>query len=279
MTRPSFIGIGAQRAGSTWLHELLSAHTGVYMPTRRKEVHYFDRYLSRGSGWYEAFFSGATPQQIAGEVTPDYLHTPGCAAAIADLLPDAKLVVILRNPVERAYSHYQKLVKDDNYHGSFGDAVRAYPDLVERGFYAAQLGDYLRHFSKQQLCVLIYEDAVTHVEGTKEVLAAFFGLEVTGFSAASGEKVVHQSYVPRARAAYALAKSLARKLHAADLDGFVNLAKRLNLAGLFGRAAAQSGAQQRMTQETRRALSETYETDIRTLEQLFDLDLGVWRNP
>ncbi len=283
MARPDFLGIGAQRAGSTWLHELLAAHAGVYVPTRRKEVHYFDQYFDRGSAWYEGFFREAEPGRVTGEVTPDYLHTPGCAERIAENLPDAKLLVILRDPVERAYSHYKKLVKDDNYRGSFGDVLQKRPDLAERGFYAAQLGEYLRHFGKNRFCILIYEDAVRDVEGTKATLARFLGLEPQGFSAEAGTGVVHPSYVPRARAAYALSKNLARKLHAADLDWLVNAAKRVRADRLFGHAsAAQATAQvaaQAAAPDVKRALRETYLEDIAALEQRFGLELGVWRHP
>ena len=53
---PNFLGIGVPRGGTTWLHELLSSHSEVYMPTQRKEIHYFDRFYDRGSSWYEDFF-------------------------------------------------------------------------------------------------------------------------------------------------------------------------------------------------------------------------------
>lgn len=287
MALPDFVGIGAQRAGSTWLHELLAAHSRIYMPTRRKEVHYFDLYHNRGRGWYESFFREARPGQVVGEVTPDYLHTPGCAERVAASLPDAKLVVILRDPVERAYSHYKKLVKDDNYRGSFGDVLMERPDLTERGFYAAQLSEYLRHFGRDRFYLLVYEDAVRDVERTKTTLARFLGLEPQGFSAEAGEGVVHPSYVPRARAAYALSKTLARKLHAADLDWLVNAAKRVRADRLFGHKAAKQVAEQTTERETeqaatadvKRALRKTYLEDVAALERMFGLELGVLRHP
>lgn len=271
---PDFICIGAQRSGSTWLHELLASHTDLYMPTRRKEIHYFDKYFSRGQGWYESFFpKEETQRKVLGEITPDYLHSPACAERIANLLPASKLIVILRNPVGRAYSHYRKLVKDDNFQETFENALKQRPDIIERGFYAAQLQEYLHYFTRSQLCVLVYEDAVANVEKTKNALATFLEVDPEGFTEGAGRKVIHKSYVPRARAAYAFSKSLARALHATDMDWLVRGAKAARVDRLFGWTSPILP----IATSTQDMLQEIYRVDTLDLGNLLDIDLGLWK--
>ena len=103
----------ANRSGSTWLDSLLRRHPRVYLPTQRKELHFFDRHYRRGTGWYEACFptaeEAAAYDQI-GEITPMYIYDPEVPARIEQLLPDCRFLIILRNPADRAYSQYTSMV-------------------------------------------------------------------------------------------------------------------------------------------------------------------------
>ena len=100
---PNFLCIGAQRAGTTWLYDLLASHPEVYVPSRRKEVHYFDWYYDRGLSWYTRFFppqGEVARYRAVGEVTPDYLYDSTCPKHISETLPSVKLIAILCNPVD-----------------------------------------------------------------------------------------------------------------------------------------------------------------------------------
>jgi len=105
---PSFIGIGGQRCGTTWLHGVLSAHPGIFM-SEEKELHYFSRHLmNHGLDWYERHFepsAGDPAIQVRGEITPAYSTLkPPTIRLMRELVPDARLLLILRHPVERAWS-------------------------------------------------------------------------------------------------------------------------------------------------------------------------------
>src|SRR4051812_32958483 len=106
MALPTFLGIGVPRAGTTWLHELLSSHPEVYVPVRRKELSFFNLYYDRGTRWYQKFFPSeaeADRYRALGEITPYYFYGPECPERIARL-GVGKLLLILRHPVERAWS-------------------------------------------------------------------------------------------------------------------------------------------------------------------------------
>ena len=96
---PDFLILGAQKAGTTSLAAWLARHHACFIAPE-KEVHYFDLGLAKGEAWYRSRFAAAPWRARAGEATPYYLFHPACAARIARTLPAAKLVVILRDPVE-----------------------------------------------------------------------------------------------------------------------------------------------------------------------------------
>lgn len=275
MTLPTFLGIGAQRAGTTWLDKLLASHLEVYLPTRRKEVHFFDWYYERGLQWYEKFFPSnteAAQYKAIGEITPNYLICPHCPERIAGVPSITRLVLIARNPIDRAYSNYGHHIRMENYSGSFEDFLNSQPYVLERGFYYQKLRGYLRYFEREQILVLIHEHAVADVPKTRDTLARFLGIEVNRFPPTAGTKRVSAGYIPRARFASALAFRVAYHLRKWDLDRIVNLAKGLGVKRLFG----ETGSLPPMKEETRKYLREIYEDDIRELELFLQMDLE-WR--
>ena len=102
---PDFLGLGVQKGGTTTLHRLLERHPSVFLPPV-KEVHYFSLHFGEGETWYRNQFACAAPEQRCGEVTPYYLFHPKVPQRLHALLPEARLIVLLRDPVERALSQY-----------------------------------------------------------------------------------------------------------------------------------------------------------------------------
>ena len=276
MTLPNFLVIGAQRAGTTLLHTLLEAHPEVYVPKRRKEVHYFDWYYGRGPEWYESFFpSGdeATQYRAIGEVTPDYLFTPDVAQRIHTALPQCRLIVSLRNPTTRAYSWYLYARRSFNERRSFETYIEQEPDVLRRGCYHSQLMAYLDYFPKTQLCILIYEEMIRQPERDLERIAGFLGLAAAwnDIPALFGQRL-NSSEQPYLATAFALARQLGTILRHHDQDWLVESAKRLGLTGLFGKRHLAD----QMTAEMRCRLARFYAEDVRRLEDLLERDLSLW---
>ena len=109
MRKPNFFCIGAQKCGTTSLFNLLVEHEDIFLPSV-KEDHFFDvdERFNKGLDWYlDQYFKDANNEKIVGSITPDYLFFNKCPKRIFNLLgKDIKLIIILRNPVDRAYSHY-----------------------------------------------------------------------------------------------------------------------------------------------------------------------------
>lgn len=187
-TLPDFLIIGAQKSGTTFLYQLLVQHPHV-KPSFAKEVHYFDLNFGKGDNWYRSHFPlqkrNSSPY-ITGEASPYYLFHPHAPRRASAVVPDAKLLVLLRNPVDRAYSHYQHQVKrgkgagretltfeeaieaeermlpgevskmlQDEYYESLTHRTRSY---LGRGIYVDQLLVWSSFFQRKQMLILKSED-------------------------------------------------------------------------------------------------------------------------
>ena len=103
--KPTFLVVGAQKAGTTSLYNTIKKHPNVGR-ANTKEVHFFDRFYSRGMEWYEQQFRLKPEHSKVGEATPVYMYDAELRARIAADLKDIKILVIVRDPVARAYSHF-----------------------------------------------------------------------------------------------------------------------------------------------------------------------------
>ena len=139
---PNFLYVGPDKAGSSWLHEVLIKHPDVYL-TPAKDLYFFDRYYDRGLAWYAAQFRDARDEKIVGEVCQDYLFHPEAAARIHETLGPVRVMVSLRDPVERAWSSYLYMRKHGIGPDTFAEALRSRPELLEHGRYATGLDRFL----------------------------------------------------------------------------------------------------------------------------------------
>jgi hypothetical protein len=174
---PDFLIIGAQRSGTSTLYQYISRHPDV-RAAFRKEVHYFDTYYDRGLGWYRACFPF---RGFTGESSPSYLAHPEVPSRIASALPDVKLIAIVRNPVDRAYSAYQRNVRHQRESRPFAEAVFSQPGSLkfayrERGLYAEAIERWLQHFKREQLLVVGAERFFADPPAVLERVFRFLGL-------------------------------------------------------------------------------------------------------
>ena len=188
---PDFIIIGAMRGGTTSLYSYLTAHPNIG-PAYMKEVHFFDVYYHKGLPWYRAQFPSTMQKYytehvqkqnfITGEASPYYLFHPHAPKRIAQLLPQVKLIIQLRNPVSRAYSHYYHELNGGHEKLSFEDAINQEEERIgqetkklalderyvsynhrhysylARGRYVDQLKVWMELFPREQILILKSED-------------------------------------------------------------------------------------------------------------------------
>jgi hypothetical protein len=179
---PDFVIIGAQKGGTSFLYYLLTRHPLVE-PAARKELHFFDQpeLFDNGAEWYRRCFprlsSKDGQRSITGEATPYYLFDPPVAKRMAEIVPNARLIALLRNPVDRAYSHYQMQVKRGTEPKTFEAAIEQQnSSYVSRGIYVDQLLRWFEFFSKEQMLILKSEDFFERPIDTLKLVLTFLDL-------------------------------------------------------------------------------------------------------
>jgi hypothetical protein len=198
---PDFVIAGAMRSGTTSLHHWLRAHPGVWMP-ERKEIHYFDLNYDRGRTWYQDQFTGCHPGQVLGESTPEYIFLPWARERMCRDLPRARLIVSLRDPVDRAWSHFCMLRHRGREDLTFERALDVEPTRLRdrstwsrygyaaKGDYAAQLEDLFGRQGRDKVLVLIFErDLVARPADTFERICGFVGVDGTKQTHVVGSRV------------------------------------------------------------------------------------------
>jgi hypothetical protein len=279
MTFPTFLGIGVQRSGTTWLHTLLAGHPDVYMPTRRKEIRFFERYYDRGFDWYKTFFppaENAGRYRAIGEISTQYYDCAECPERIFKTLPESKLIVLLRHPINRSYSHYGFSVQRGNYRGSFEEFLAARPSSLEKGYYSRYLKQYLRYFARSQILALLFEDIFVDTNKTKARLADFLDIAVDRFPSSAANGKVNASSLPTHQSLYGYVVKTGRKLRRRNVEPLGHLVDFVKRLGL-DRVLAKGDPLPPLDQELKQRLSRSYQDEFDELEQCLQIDLSGWR--
>ncbi len=269
---PNFLVIGAPRSGTTWIDENLRFHPDVYMPSARKELHFFDREYEKGFSYYESHFDRWAGQKAIGEATPDYLHgaytSNDIPALIKHHLPNVKLIACLRNPVERVYSRFwnSKAKYDENANLTFEEKLREKPEFVQEGHYYDQLVRFYDLFPFENICVLLYDDLRRDPATFMSRIYGFIGVDPTvrtGFEAAHINAASGKRNLARSRTLWYASRILSRmNLHSAAT----------RLAGLNSKPIPP------MREETRRWLIEIYRPGNEKLGSLIGRDVSAWNS-
>lgn len=280
-----FLVIGAQKSGTTSLFKYMQEHPSLYLPLQ-KEINFFaneDRFR-RGVGWYiENYFAGADERKLWGEVSPHYMQYRCAAARIHAAFPDIKLIAILRNPIDRAYSHYRMSVRRGEETRPFEQVISDRensplsvpeteigddsPYILGFGFYGRVLENYLRYFDREQVLILFQEDLLGKPEETVRRLFAFLevddsyrppnlgrGYHQGGVTRFSGL----EDWIERRRLLKGVAKRLVRSRR--DVEAIRFWFKQLNVKAVEARGPSN---------DERRSLKNVFEKDVALLAKLF----------
>jgi hypothetical protein len=200
---PFFIIVGTQKGGTATLYRYLCRHSQI-SPAIRKEVHYFDLNYDRGIDWYKAFFPYTRELQkkeaITGEASPLYMYLKEVPNRIKKDLPEVKLIVLLRNPIDRAISHFEfyrakgiEHRSQEEYLNEFNYSINSMVEFekklkntndkrslsyVTRGLYSEQLERIFDKFDRDNLKIVVSEELFTHPQENVKSLFKFLNLEI-----------------------------------------------------------------------------------------------------
>jgi hypothetical protein len=182
MTLPTFIVIGAMKAGTTSLHQYLRAHPDVFMPDT-KELDFFvaEKEWERGIGWYEEQFAGSGGAPVVGEASTNYTKHPlfrGVPARIAAALPDVRLVYVIRHPIQRMRSQYLHAISAGWEHLPLEQALLTNPEYLDNSSYGLQLDQYVAHVPFEQILIVRSEHLRTRRAETVDRVLEHIGARV-----------------------------------------------------------------------------------------------------
>ncbi|MFO0792859.1 MAG: sulfotransferase [Candidatus Brocadiaceae bacterium] len=189
---PNFLGLGAQKAGTTSLFEYLRSHSDIYLPPNKETAFFYHDYLyEKGLSYYsDHYFGGWKGQKAVGEISPHYLYHPFCCERIRKHLNNLNFIIMLRNPIDRAYSNYLMEVRRGRENLSFKEAIEKEPErikkglfekdtysYVQRGFYYEQIKMYMDRFDDSRFLFLLSEDLKNNRETTMKQVYRFLGVD------------------------------------------------------------------------------------------------------
>lgn len=224
---PNFFIVGAARSGTTSLNRYLSQHPEIFI-TSRKDAHFFaaEHFLCTGPGdevmnrkvmrdevEYAQLFAGVAGEKAIGESSAFYLCLPGTAERIAQAVPEAKIIIMLREPVARAYSAYMLLARDGRETGSFEEGLKRETERKRQGFepmwwytelslYSSQVRRYLEVFGKERVKVLLYDELFANLGLALQDIFAFLrvkedaGIDISVRYNVSGAPKSRRLYTP-----------------------------------------------------------------------------------
>jgi hypothetical protein len=297
---PNFLIIGAQKCGTSALYQYLQQHPDVYMsPVKEPAFFAFEnqtpdfRYVDGRPAHvnaavtrladYEALFAARTNERAVGEASTHYLYVPEAAGRIRTRVPAARLIAVLRDPVERAFSAYQHAVRDN--HEPLRDFEAAVDAESERaktagafiyryrdtGLYHQQLRRYYDRFAADQIRVYLHEDMEAGLPAMLRDIFGFLDIDA-GFVPDTATRY-NQSGLPRSRLVHALGS------HNPVVRGTRRLAKRLLPRALATRlkdARTRNLSRTQIDPEVRARLLPFFRDDILRLQDLLGRDLSRW---
>lgn len=274
---PNFIIAGTEKSGTSSLVFYLREHSSIYIPSI-KEIYFFNNEsnFNKGIEWYEKWFSGWSGEKAVGECTPLYMYDPICSKKIADLFPEIKLIFILRNPVDRAYSNYWHQVRAGREFQPFEESLKKsrnriiknkynsrHYSYLDKGFYYIQLRRFMDRFSREQIHVIKFDDLIKYSEETLNRIYSFLEVEPKK-KHRSINTIKNKTKLPRSR----YIQYAARKVF--GISFIFKAISRININLGFEDYPP-------MTTKTKKYLINYFTEDINRLEALTGINFSLWK--
>lgn len=285
MPLPNFICVGAQKAGTSTLYDVLKQSPDVFFP-KKKELHYYEKpeLYKKGTGFYQSFFEeDYNNQPLIGEITPEYLFYSYVPQRIIDTLGKIKIIILLRNPAMRSYSqfNFHKMFQVEELNADFMEVIgqekivksaREYNTWCEPTYYLSksmyyeQVKRYIDLFGRDQVFVGIFEELFNKESLNLQPIFDF--LEIPPFE----YSMIHSnpSVLNKSNRSFNLLSAAKRKV-----DQFIPKAITQKLAGSIKKQITK--APEKLTREDCIHLNQTYFIeDIHKTEELLNVDLSIW---
>lgn len=281
----NFLGIGVQKSASTWVYSILEDHPEADV-SHPKELHFFshESNFKKGVSWYHSHFGISIKNQdlvkVRGEISPPYFYHVLSAHRIKKYNPNVKIIVTLRDPIDRAYSNHLHEIRLNNFEGtdlSFEEGMSQFPMYFEQSRYFTLLKPWYDLFPKENILVLIQEDIQTNPSDSAKKVYEFLGIQVDFVSENLNKRANESRSVkfPLLEGVFRTSAKIANKF---GLGHFVSSVKKIN----FIRKIRDGGGHMsenipKMSNETEQILSDLLIDEMLNLQKLLELDSLPWK--
>ena len=274
-----FIGVGPQRTGTSWTHEMLILHPELCLPTEIKETMYFDLYFDQGDSWHQSHFVPTSQSQYFGEISPTYFDSSDAIDRIHQHNRNCKIIISIRNPIDLAVSLYQHELSIGNVTGSIKEASARQPQLFSSLRYSDLIPIWAEKFDANNIFYLWLDDIKKCPENTYAELCKFLRVAPGYYPESLGVTRVNKAKQSRNIVATRLARNVYYWLRKHRLHSVIHYAMKIRIDRIFydkNENIAQS-SNSLVSTDDKRYLSEQLSSEISYLEKKFGKNLNHWR--
>jgi len=264
--------VGPQKTATTWLYEVLKDNPSVSLPKGVKETFYWERrHKTKDIEWYASHFSG---NSLKTEIGPGCFHDKSALEAIAANNKDCKIVVTLRDPSERAFSHYLHHVRAARVSGDFRESAEAIPEITEGSRYKKYLPLWIDLFGSSNVLILFQEDIKNCPDKVLKKVCDFLNIDNIYNKDALTAKV-YEASSPRSKLLIKTARTVAELMKQYRLYSIVSFFKSAGLKKLMYSSSQETG---KLPDELRQELVSYFMEDILYIEKITGRDLSGWKH-
>jgi hypothetical protein len=280
VTKRFFIGVGVQKCASTWLYDILWDHPGARVSSK-KEMDFFSYHFGRGYQWYERHFAADFGDCLYGDISPSYFIDPAVPERLLQYAPEAKVLVSLRDPVERAVSNHRHEVRLGNFAGddlSFEAGLANNPLYLDQSRYGKHLERWLEHVPRSRLLVVFQEDIDQRPHDVAREVYRFLELDPTHVSQAV-ETRSNVSHTYRNDGIEAVRRATRNAFRRLGVDGLWQAAQRAGMQRFYRSLNRQppSAKIPPVPAATLAELRAQLVADVRLVEDITGRQLPHWR--
>lgn len=282
-----FMWVGAEKAGSTWVADILSEHPQVSF-SEPKEIQYFNKSatfiqwyqnknFSKWIEWYEKHFLHCKKWNKIWEFSTIYLSDDTVPKLIKETYPKIKIIITLRNPIERAYSQYQMyknyFKKEER---NFQTAIENEAEYIDKWMYFKNISNYTKFFDRENILIILLDDIKKDPKKETNKIYKFLWID-TSFLSNSSNKKSNASQTVKNKFIFPVMSSFSKVLIFLRLSFLLNFLKRIWLKRLVFKLFFKKYKYEKMEEKSRKYLQEKFATDISNLEKFLWRDLSEWK--
>ena len=227
--RVDFICVGGNKCATTWLSELLRGHPEVNV-SENKEPFFFDKNFNKGFKWYADNWSDGNKKGLKGEFSTSYLYT-GAIKKIAKYYPNVKIIIMLRNPKERAISHLKHSAREADCY-DYESLIEKDPSIIGNSLYSKNIKRIFDNYKKKQIHIIFYDDVCTKPEEVYSEVCKYLDIS-PGYTPTALNRIVGANYKPRFRSIDKIKQRAYYLLKEYQLGWIINLSTKWGIGKLY----------------------------------------------